>query len=267
LTAGGRQRGLVRFETFPPIPKNAIVLGASLKLYTTYQTSTSPLQIAAYQLRRAWMPDVATWIHASAAEDWATAGADNLESDRFSDEQGITLLDQMYKLYEANIRPMARNWVSQPELNRGLLLKTANGWSGAYVTYNLATSDNNNPNGPRLWVVYAIPTDTPIPTATPTELPTATPTASPTNTPTPTATATPTATRTPTATASATPTATPEVMLSPTTTASPTATVSPTVTVSPTATRTPSPTPTPTATRSTPRRLFLPFISVPPYFW
>jgi poly(3-hydroxybutyrate) depolymerase len=253
LASGGRQRTLIQFQTFPAVPPNAIVLGASLKFYTTYQTNTAATQVAAYQLRRGWTSAAATWARATQMNDWDTPGADNEETDRYADEQGVTLLNQVYKLYEANIRTMTQNWVGVPDSNQGLLLKTAKGWGGGYVAYHVASSDNNNPNGPRLAVVYTIPTATP----TPTQTPTATVTPTPTNTPTPTATATPTAT--PTATATST--------VVPTTTASPTATATPGPTATPSRTPSPTPTPTATATRSTPRRVFLPFISVPPYFW
>ncbi|MGB9593558.1 MAG: hypothetical protein ACPL7R_05425, partial [Anaerolineae bacterium] len=171
---------------------------------------------------------------ATAADPWGTNGAENTDSDRYSIADSTVSINQVFKTYEMNVRPMTRQWVANPEINRGLLLK---GQSNAYTWYRIASADGGNPNGPRLWVAYALPTPTPTPTPTatptPTNTPTATPTATPTRTPTPTATAGPTLTPTPT----------------------------------PSPTLTPSVTPTPTATRRASPQVFLPVISVPPYFW
>jgi predicted esterase len=249
IVSDGNQRALIRFDT-SGIPQNAIVLGSTLRMYTTSQRNTEILKVSVYQMRRMWNAAEATWIHATATDDWDTAGADNTQTDRYPDAQGIVDFKQLYQTYETNVRPMTQDWVQSAGSNPGLLLK---GQSGQYTWYKIASTDGGNSNGPRLWVVYAIPTATPTPTQTPTA--TVTPTA--TNSPTPTRT--PTATATVTRTPSATPTETPAVTVSPTTTASPTPTRS--------VTATPTRTPTPTATRLAPPQVFLPFISVPPYFW
>ena len=92
------------------------------------------------------------------------------------------------------------------------------------------------------------PTATAVPTATPTQRPTAT--IAPTATPAPTATAVPTATPTQRPTATIAPAATPAPTATavPTATPVPTATITPTATPVPTATITPTATPVPTAT-------------------
>ncbi len=241
IQSDGNQRALIRFDT-TAIPENAVILGSSLRFYTTSQRNTETLTVSAYQMRRAWNAAEATWFRATAADTWGANGAENTESDRYRDADSTVSINQVLKTYEMNVRPMTRQWVANPEINRGLLLK---GQSNAYTWYRIASADGGNPNGPRLWVAYALPTPTPTPTVTPTptNTPTATPTAAPTHTPTPTATAGPTLTPTPTRTG----------------------TLSPTPTPSPTLT--PSVTPTPTATRRASPQVFLPVVSVPPYFW
>jgi len=258
LRSSSGLRALVHFDLSSEIPENAIILGGSLRIYTTYRDVAASMRIAAYQLRRQWKASEASWKYAlngpTLKDEWSTWGADNVELDRFPEEHAPTLLDQVYKTYEMNVRPMVEDWAGSSGTNRGLLLKTVQGWAGTIVTYNLASTDNNNPNGPRLWVAYTLPTNTPTPTMTPT------PTETPTETPTPTATSTPTPTGT--TTASPTVTGTPP----PTETPTPTLTVTPTFSPTPTATRTPTPTPTVTATRGGVRQAFLPIVFVPPYF-
>jgi len=231
IQSDGNQRALIRFDT-SGIPENAIVLGSALRFYTTSQRNTETLTVSAYQMRRAWNAAEATWFQATATDPWGTNGAENTASDRYADADSTVSINQVFKTYEMNVRPMTRRWVANPDVNRGLLLK---GQSNQYTWYRIASADGGNPNGPRLWVAYALPTPTPTPTATPTPTttPTATPTATPTRTPTPTATAGPTLTPTPT----------------------------------PSPALTPSVTPTPTATRRAGPQVFLPVISVPPYFW
>ena len=240
IQSDGNQRALIRFDV-SAIPQNAIVLGSSLRLVATSQRNTETLTVSAYQMRRAWNAAEATWFKATASENWGVNGADSTETDRFPDAQGVVDINQVLTTYEMNIRPMARQWVADSATNRGLLLK---GQSNKYTWYKIASSDGNNPNGPRLWVAYALPTPTPTPS------------------PTPTATATLTPSPTPTATATRTPTPTPTPTSMPTGTPSPT----PTATPSPTPTGAPPRTPTPTATRQARPQLFLPFVSVPPYF-
>jgi len=264
LRSSSGLRALIRFELSGAIPTNAIILGGSLRVYTVYRDVAASMKVAAYELRRQWKASEASWRYAlngpTLKDEWSTWGADNVEQDRFPEEYAPTLLDQVYKTYEMNVRPMVEDWVVPSGVNRGLLLKTVQGWEGTLVTYNLASTDNNNPNGPRLWVAYTLPTNTPTATMTPT------PTETPTETPTPTTTATPTATLTPTPTATTTASPTITGTPSPTETPTPTFTLTPTLTSTPTATFTATPTPTATATRSGVRQAFLPVIFVPPYF-
>lgn len=229
VQSDGNQRALIRFDT-TSIPQDAVVLGSTLRLVATSQRNTETLTVSAYQMRRAWNAAEATWFKATAADPWGTNGAENTESDRFPERDSAVDVSQLFKTYEMNVRPMTRQWVADWTTNRGLLLK---GQSRGYTWYRFASVDDDNPNGPRLWVAYALPTPTPTSTSTPTPTDTPTPTATPTATPTPTATGTP----------------------------------SPTVTPTPSPTPTPSVTPTPTATRRAWPQAFLPFISVPPYFW
>ncbi len=234
VQSDGNQRALIRFDT-TAIPQEAIVLGSALRLVATSQRNTETLTVSAYQMRRAWNAAEATWFKATAADPWGVNGAESTASDRYADADSAVDVNKLLA-YEMNVRPMTRQWVATPEANHGLLLK---GQSNRYTWYKFASADGGNPNGPRLWVAYALPTPTPTPSPTPT------PTNTPTNTPTATATATPTPTRT----------------------SGPTATPTPTPTGTPTPTLTPSVTPTPTATRPARPQVFLPFISVPPYFW
>lgn len=76
------RRILIKFD-FSTIPANAIVFSAVLTLIT-YYGGVSELDLSVYRCRRAWTELGATWITYDGANNWGTAGADNITTDRES---------------------------------------------------------------------------------------------------------------------------------------------------------------------------------------
>nr|MBC7244068.1 DNRLRE domain-containing protein [Chloroflexota bacterium] len=239
---------LLKFDV-SAIPPGSAVVVAYLYLYVPPDLSPEhyrePCELAAYCVKKDWVPQEATWNRASYAVPWALPGCRG-EEDRCQshDPNEVAELTGMDKWVEIPVTSIVQQWVNGENHGLALLGKPGAVHTGLAVFYSARFV--NRDRHPWLWVEWnppTTPTPSNTPTNTPTNTPMFTPTATPTETPTNTPTATPTCTSTPTETPTVTPTAT--------STATPTVTPSPT----PTATQTSTPTSTPTAT---PHRLYLP---------
>lgn len=240
VRAGNVSGALLKFD-LSSIPAGATITTATLRLYTTYRTNVNSIEIAAYKLLRDWSNTGATWNSYDGSNAWGTAGADGA-TDRSATADDSTTVSNVDAWYEWDITTMAAAWHAAPGSNYGVILKAPSEALGS-VSYSFASRDRATSSiWPELYIVYALPTNTP------TYTPTATPT--PSNTPTVTSTPTNTATPTETPLLSPTPSNTPTVTATPTNTATSTATNTPTRTGTPTNTATPAhtPTPMPTAT-------------------
>jgi peptidoglycan/xylan/chitin deacetylase (PgdA/CDA1 family) len=202
-----QNRSLVRFD-IQGIPANAQIVKATLDLYTTYRGSGT-ICFAAYNLKRSWSENAATWNVATTDVAWGQPGANDTTTDRadtYLPGFRIPLMpDSTWRTL--NLTDIVKQWISNPTSNNGIIL-LASGPTG--TQYGLASSEYGDILlRPRLTITYTLPygTPTPTPTRTATPLPTATRTGTP-----PTATRTPalaTATPTPTASVTTTPTRTP----------------------------------------------------------
>lgn len=241
--ADGLQVPLLKFDV-SAIPQGSAVVVAYLHLYVPpglgsehYRT---PCEIAAYCVRKDWVPQEATWHRASYAEAWQISGckgeADRCQSHDPNEVAEITGLDRWVVIPVTSI---VQQWVNGD--NHGLVLL---GKPGALHTGKVVFYSGrffNTELRPWLEVEWNPPTPTPTLSNTPTNTSTHTPTCTPTATETPT--------QTPTNTPTAMPTSTDTPTETPTTTPTTTNTATPTVTPSlaPTATGTSTPTSTPTA--------------------
>lgn len=242
LRADGLQVPLLKFDV-SAIPRGSAVVVAYLHLYVPPGLGPEhyriPCEIAAYCVKKDWMPQEATWHRASYAETWQIPGckgeADRCQTHDPNEVAEITGLDRWVVIPVTSI---VQQWVNGD--NHGLVLL---GKPGALHIGKVAFYSGRFFNAelhPWLEVEWNPPTLTPTPSNTPTSTPTHTPTCTPTATAAPTSTSTPTATATSTSTS--TPTETPTITLTVTNTATPTATSS----LTPTATETRMPTSTPT---------------------
>jgi hypothetical protein len=205
ITAAETRVALVRFELSGYVPQGAIIHNATLEVYADSRDRELTEHVASYLVRRQWAEYGATWNRATASQYWGSAGCNDLVTDHDpvpSDTVAVFALGQWYSF---NVVGMVQQWVNNPGVNYGLLLKGVN--EGQPIEYMFLSSNSGKSElRPILRIEYSLPTATP--TATPTHTATATPTPTRTATPTPTATwtavPTSTATATPIATATAT---------------------------------------------------------------
>jgi len=243
---------LLKFDV-SAIPRGSAVIVAYLYLYvppdlTPGEHYRLPCELAAYCVKKDWVPQEATWNRASDIVEWDIPGCkgdgDRCQSHAPNEVAEVTGMNQWVRVPVTSI---VQQWVNGENHGLALLGKPGALHTGKAAFYSARFYDHSV--HPWLWVEWNPPTLTPTPSNTPTHTPTSTPTCTPTVTPTPTQTPTetPTSTHTPTETPTTTPTVTS------TSTATPTPTATPSFT--PTATQTDTPTLTPTAT---PYRLYLP---------
>lgn len=174
------RRGIVRFS-LAPLPKNAKILGAKLRLTLLANQDANVgenTRIEAYAIRREWN-EVPTekdgtscswlgpkdFIHGyTTTEDrvikWEQGGCDDPEKDRFAEVAGTadisnfpirekmgvvyTRAIEKNRLVEMDITEIARKWQSGDTPNFGLLLKgTKDGKESAYINATAIASSEN----------------------------------------------------------------------------------------------------------------------------
>jgi len=223
-TSGTIYRTAIKFN-LTTIPVTATVTSATLYLtISAADTTSDDVAVELYPLLRNWVEGEVTWNIFSTGNNWTTAGAENVGTDRSGTSVGnfnVPNDSGVGTVFTITLSTgHVQDWVSGAVANYGWLIR---GSSGAN-SITMASSDNATTSyRPKLVIEYSLesatatptPTasDTPTNTPTPSDTPTNTPTPSdtPTNTPTPsdTPTNTPTASDTPTSTPTDTPTATP----------------------------------------------------------
>jgi len=173
---------LIRFE----LPEDLLgrnIHAATLQMRTRYRDKTLPVWIGAYQLRRSWRPEQATWLNAADGQTWGTPGVWPVDCDPLPlNEQRLSSDDAWYGF---DITAAAREWVANPGSNYGVLLR---GNVAGTTTYHLSSAEEEAPADyrPKLVIVYSRPTPTPVTTATFTPTPTLESSMTPTRTITPT---------------------------------------------------------------------------------
>jgi hypothetical protein len=165
------------------IAGDAVINSATVSVYVDSSSNVASLGMAAYRVLREWDPCRANWNWATAAARWGTAGANNTATDRAAAADDAVSMTAAGRWYTLNVTNMVREWLTNPESNYGLILKTL---PGANVQYNLRSGDYqwDATTRPKLTIVY---TRSGTPTVTPTPSATVTP-GGPTLTPTPTGT-------------------------------------------------------------------------------
>jgi hypothetical protein len=261
--------GLIRYDV-SSIPAGSRVLCASLSIFGEYWSGPPfELAVGAFNVKRPWVVDEATWYWATASVPWQTGGCNGIE-DREQTPESTFVAYTLGSWYHLDVTRVVAGWVSGSLPNYGLSLQALDPLATDDMHFTASDDvalDGSIEHRPILTVLY-IPPPTPTPTetpsatpaetATPIITPTATDTATPTQTPTfvSTPTETEALTATPTATDTATPTQTPTSVSTPTETevltATPTTTAVLTETPTPTPTRTLTPTSTPRTPTATP---------------
>jgi hypothetical protein len=214
----GVYSGLLRFD-LSSLPPAATINRATLRLYAYYRDREGTFDLQLYRVLRPWADAEASWNQASAVQSWGLPGVNDILTDREAEPLAVLPVSVLNVWYEADVTALLSTWASNPESNRGILLR---GLGQLSLMYHFASGNHPITSlHPQLVIDYSAPV---LPTPTPgTATATATATRTPTLTPTPTRTATspPTITPTPTRTGlpapspSATVTATPQPTATP----------------------------------------------------
>jgi len=165
-------RPLVRFDLTPgSIPPASTVVTAQLGLYCYARNVFNALTAQVYQVVRPWNPTQATWMNATAADQWSIEGCDHPSTDRWATPVLTrSVFDRLVFQY-FDVTSIVQNWVTDPSSNKGLLLV---GPDPVVIYYYYSSRASNSGYRPKLIINWGYPTPTPTPTATPGPSPTPT---------------------------------------------------------------------------------------------
>lgn len=119
------KRPMLQFD-LSAIPPHATVLSASMTLQTNWYTAPVPpwpMTVQCYALLRPWAEDEATWLEAIAGQPWQVPGADGVEVDRAALPASSAIVSAPNSSYTFELSALAQQWVSEPMMNNGILLK------------------------------------------------------------------------------------------------------------------------------------------------
>lgn len=165
VRTGGAQVSLLRFDV-SPIPAEADVAFATLKVYAVRRSNGNSTELSAWNVNRDWDAGAATWTDATATEEWGQPGCNDVPADRSSTASEPAELLEPGVWCTLDVTEMVRQWVVSPEANQGLLLGST---GNVGVRYDLASSEYPQAElHPILTILYAL---LPVPTPTPTRPP------------------------------------------------------------------------------------------------
>lgn len=176
VTAAESRSGLIRFDLLGYIPPGATIHHATLELYASERSRELTERIGVYFVRRHWTEGEGTWNQATAGHYWGSPGCNDLVTDRDPVASDIVSVFAVEQWYSFDITAMVRQWMNEPALNYGLLLKGIN--DGQPIEYMFLSSDSGRTIlRPILRIEYTPPELTPtlpLPTNTLAEVATAT---------------------------------------------------------------------------------------------
>jgi len=137
-----------------PLDGNLVIDEATLTVYATWRSNANPMTVSSYRLLRAWDPDEATWLQASAQEQWGEPGANHTEADRLDTPSDMVEFNGV-GYYDFDVTDMVQVWHANPDDNKGVIPKTG---PGDWVEYMLGAAENQRQDWrPRLTVRYHLP--------------------------------------------------------------------------------------------------------------
>ena len=175
IRTGGIESPLVRFDVNDVVPENAKISLSYLGIYTLKSRYAMTAKI--YRLLRDWTGPQTTWQQAANGQPWEVAGAKGAtdQAKTPTDEQKLAQSSDDGSCGDRNatwfnVTKDINDFVNDNVENHGWVMR---GEAGAQINYQLATSQNRNPDClPEMYFEYTlpsgvVPTPTPMPTATP----------------------------------------------------------------------------------------------------
>lgn len=163
LRSGDISTALLKFD-LSPLPGDALVAQATLRLYVLSYQDQHNLTIAAYSVNRPWSEREATWNLATKTTSWSVPGCNGVPADRAGTGSDPVEISGGDKWVVLDVTDLVQAWIEGTASNNGFVIKTMPGVS---VERRLASSEYpNTALRPVLQVVYGI-LPTPTPTGTP----------------------------------------------------------------------------------------------------
>ena len=128
---GGVQAALLRFDV-SEIPAPADVAVATLRVHAVRRSNDNPTRLTAWMVNRSWDAGAANWTHATSTDEWAEPGCNGVPADRSGTATAPADLGEPGSSCVLDLTDMVRQWVTNPQTNRGLLLGSLGGVSVRY---------------------------------------------------------------------------------------------------------------------------------------
>ena len=150
VRSGEWMHSLIRFD-LSDIPGDAIIVDATLKLWTTGRSNALPIDIDVHQLYVPWDETAATWITATSTTPWLLPGASDPReySPVRLDRSTVGAVDT-WNYFSVGLA--VRDWLANSTSNHGLILRSQTAYGIEYV---FTTSEHLSKEvRPRLQVLY-----------------------------------------------------------------------------------------------------------------
>jgi len=144
-------RAFIRFDMYPLIPSNAVVVKAYLTLYAEGASASFPV-IRAYRVTHSWLQPMLTWI-TTGLIPWTTHGGDY---DPAAVSDAVTYANGNNAMTFTLNNSLVESWMNDPATNYGVVLIAQNEHISDGDEY-FASSQNSDYFRPKLTVYYTLP--------------------------------------------------------------------------------------------------------------
>ena len=156
VSNNGGANTLVRFD-LSSIPQDAEIRSATLQLYGFTTSSTSLIQLSAYQVYRTWNEDEATWNLAQSGYWWYNPGCGLIGADRAGVATDQIQFNQVNTWATFDLTPLVQLWVGDRTRNYGVFIGGSADQNSVYSFWSSEASTALL--RPKLCVNYDLPAD------------------------------------------------------------------------------------------------------------
>ncbi|MED3662990.1 DNRLRE domain-containing protein [Ureibacillus terrenus] len=122
-TETNKIRTLLKFDV-SSIPVGSKVLDAQLNLWMSSVWNDTPIRVDLHEVTNTWTENGATWLKRDGVNAWTTSGGDYQSTPLSYLEDIGELLDLSFNLKWQVPTNVVEKWISNPQQNKGLLLKS-----------------------------------------------------------------------------------------------------------------------------------------------